>query len=166
MAALLGGAPAATWQATWAAAQKGVPQPAAFDSVEVAGDLSKRAGRNFDRLETPYYAPPRVFESENARKWPRDVEGRAALALTLLARSTHREARNLDAILKQYPGRMNEAGYFGPSLDLKAINEQQLSGHGWVLRGLSEYFEWRRGRRIGRYRIPNRQLESIDQHRS
>ena len=144
MVALLGGAPAARWRSVWAAAGTGVPQPVAFDSVEIAGDLSKRAGQNFDRLETPYYAPPRVFESENARKWPGDVEGRTVLALTLLARSTHREARYLDDILKQYPVRMNESGYFGPPLDLKAIDEQQLSGHGWVLRGLSEYCEWRR----------------------
>jgi len=140
MVALLGAAPAATW----AAAEKGVPQPLAFESIEVAGDLSKRAGQNFDRLEAPYYAPPRVFASENAQKWPGDVEGRTVLALTLLARSTHREARYLDAILEQYPGRMNEEGYFGPRLNLKAIDEQQLSGHGWVLRGLSEHVEWRR----------------------
>jgi len=143
MVALLGAAPAVTW----AAAQKGVPQPVPFDSVEVAGDLSKRARQNFDRLEAPYYAPPRVFESENARKWPGDVEGRTVLALTLLARSTHREARYLNDILEQYPGRMNASGYFGPPLDLKAIDEQQLSGHGWVLRGLSEYCEWRRDAR-------------------
>ena len=39
---------------------------------------------------------------------------------------------------------MNSDGYFGPLLDLKAINEQQLSGHGWVLRGLCEYYEWKR----------------------
>jgi hypothetical protein len=95
----------------------------AFDAVEVAGDLAKRAGQDFDRLEAPYYAPPRVFESENARKWPGDVEGRTVLALTLLARSTHRETRYLDAILEQYPGRMNSGGYFGPPLDLKAIDE-------------------------------------------
>ena len=63
MVALLGAAPAFAW----AAAQNGVPQPVPFDSVEVAGDLSKRARQNFDRLEAPYYAPPRVFESENAR---------------------------------------------------------------------------------------------------
>jgi hypothetical protein len=75
------------------------------------------------------------------------VEGRTVLALTLLARSTHREARYLNDILEQYPGRMNASGYFGPPLDLKAIDEQQLSGHGWVLRGLSEYCEWRRDAR-------------------
>ena len=94
---------------------KGVPQPVAFDSVEVAGDLSKRAGQNFDRLEAPYYAPPRVFESENARKWPGDVEGRTVLALTLLARSTHREARYLDAILETVSGQDERGRVFRPS---------------------------------------------------
>lgn len=38
---------------------------------------------------------------------------------------------------------MNEQGYFGPVFN-GVINEQQLSGNGWVLRGLCEYYEWKK----------------------
>jgi len=59
---------------------------------------SRSVGTNFNRLEAPYYAPPQVFfESENAQKWPGDVERPHRSGAHLLARSTHREARYLDA---------------------------------------------------------------------
>ena len=80
-----------------------VPQPVAFDSMEMSGDLAKRSGQNFDRLETPYYEPPQVFQ-DDSQKWPGDIEGRTVLALTLLSRGTHRKAMFLDEILKQYSG--------------------------------------------------------------
>ena len=113
--------------------------PASFDGIEIGGDLATRASQNYARLESDIYQPPMVFESGSAKVWPGDWEGRTMLGLTLLSRSTHREARYLDEILRQYPSRMNSQGYFGPLLDPKAVDEQQLSGHGWVLRGLCEY---------------------------
>ena len=42
---------------------------------------------------------------------------------------------------------MNSQGYFGPLVDPKAVDEQQLAGHGWVLRGLCEYYEWKHDER-------------------
>ena len=122
--------------------------PASFDGIEIAGDLAQRANLNYDRLESNIYQPPMVFESESAKSWPGDWEGRTVLGLTLLSRSTHREARYLDEILRLYPAKMNSQGYFGPLLDPKAVDEQQLSGHGWVLRGLCEYYEWKHDERV------------------
>ena len=124
--------------------------PASFDGLEIAGDLAKRAGQNYDRLESDIYQPPLVFENPfgSSKTWPGDWEGRTVLGLTLLARSTHREARYLDDILRLYPGKMNSRGYFGPLLDPKAVDEQQLAGHGWVLRGLCEYYEWKHDERV------------------
>jgi hypothetical protein len=123
-------------------------QAVSFDGIEISGDLARRANQNFDRLESDIYQPPRVFESESAKTWPGDWEGRTVLGLTLISRSTHREARHLEEILRLYPARMNSQGYFGPVLDPTAIDEQQLSGHGWVLRGLCEYYEWKRDERV------------------
>ena len=40
-----------------------------------------------------------------------------------------------------YPAQWNAQSYFGPVLDRRAINEQQLSGHGWFLRALCELFD-------------------------
>jgi len=135
-------------QAQAAAAGESRWTPASFDGIEIAGDLAQRANLNYDRLESNIYQPPRVFESESARSWPGDWEGRTVLGLTLLSRSTHREARYLDEILRLYPAKMNSQGYFGPLLDPKAVDEQQLSGHGWVLRGLCEYYEWKHDERV------------------
>jgi len=122
--------------------------PVPFQGIEIAGDLAQRANQNYDRLESNIYQPPMVFESESAKSWAGDWEGRTVLGLTLLSRSTHREARYLDEILRLYPARMNSQGYFGPLLDPKAVDEQQLAGHGWVLRGLCEYYEWKRDERV------------------
>ena len=122
--------------------------PVSFDGIEIAGELAKRAGQNFDRLESDIYRPPLVFEGVEVRTWPGDWEGRTLLGLTLLSRSTHREARYLDEILRLYPAKMNSQGYFGPLLDPKAVDEQQLSGHAWVLRGLCEYYEWKKDERV------------------
>ena len=47
-------------------------------------------------------------------------------------------------MVAEYKNHLNAQGTFGPALDLHAINEQQLSGHGWFLRGLCEYYEWKR----------------------
>ena len=121
--------------------------PASFNGIEIAGDLAQRANQNYDRLESDIYRPPQVFESMAVKTWPGDWEGRTVLGLTLLSRSTHRESRYLDEILRLYPAKMNSQGYFGPLLDPKSIDEQQLSGHGWVLRGLCEYYEWKHDER-------------------
>jgi len=135
-------------KANASAATEGLLRPVSFDGIEIAGDLAQRAGKNYDRLESDIYQPPRVFESMAAESWPGDWEGRTVLGLTLLSRSTHREARYLDEILRQYPARMNAQGYFGSLLDPHAIDEQQMSGHGWVLRALCEYYEWKRDERV------------------
>lgn len=119
-------------------------RPVAFENIRVAGDIARRAAQNYDRLESPIYRPPALFTSQSVKAWPGDWEGRALLGVTLLERSTHREAKYRGEILAQFPAHMNRQGYFGPPLDLKSINEQQLSGNGWVLRGLCESCEARR----------------------
>lgn len=130
-----------------AAAADGQPQAVALEDIAIGGDLGRRAALNFDRLESPIYQPPAVFRSESADSWPGDWEGRVLLGVTLLARGTHRDARYLDDILWLYPEHFNAQGYFGPVLDPSAIDEQALSGHGWVLRALCEHYEWKRDER-------------------
>ena len=122
--------------------------PESFDPIEVAGDLAQRASQNYDRLESDIDQPPLVFESGSVGVSAGDWEGRTVLGLTLLSRSTHREARYLDEILRLYPAKMNGQGNIGLPLDPEAVDEQQLSGHGWVLRGLCEYYEWKRDERV------------------
>lgn len=125
---------------------KEIPIPIAFDSIRVNGELSTRALKNFDRLETEIYYPENVFPEQHeitSLGWPGDKEGRTILALTLLAQSMHREPLYLQKMIEMIPIKVNKEGYLG-AIQRDTINEQQLSGHGWFLRGLCEYYLWKR----------------------
>lgn len=116
-------------------------RPIGLESAKVGGELQERLQGNYDRLETETYQPEQVYWSEIASKgWAGDKEGRTILALVYDAKATGREPKYLQTIMDLLPSKLNEKGYLGtihPN-----INEQQLSGHGWLLRGLCEYYEW------------------------
>ncbi len=121
------------------------PQPVAFGKVTVDRDsrLGKRAMANFMRLERGRYLPDSIYvipsPEYHQTDWPGDVPGRLVLGQTLLQEATGRPAEYLNAIVKDFPAHMNGKGYFGHDYG-SMINEQQLSGHGWTLRGLCEYY--------------------------
>ena len=116
-----------------------------FDEVRVGGELSGRIHRNFDRMETGKYLPEKLFLTpEESGWWPGDTEGRTILAIVLDAQATGREPKTLDAIFARYPTQLNEDGYFGYIPPDSLVDEQQLSGNGWVLRALSEYYLWKK----------------------
>ncbi len=115
--------------------------PAGFEHVIVGGELSERINRNYGRMETPLYQPASLFwTEEESGGWPADKEGRTILALVMDARASGRQPKYLDEILTLLPENLNERGYMGTIHD--DVDEQQLSGHGWLLRGLCEYHEW------------------------
>ena len=132
-------------------------------------NLRARQHRNFDRLEEEKYRPENVFQREKeAGNWPGDTEGRTVLALVLLAQATGRTPQYLDAILARWPGEVNARGYFGDIQPDGLISEQQLSGHGWVLRALAELERWRPGgpaRALATPVIENLILPTAGQHR-
>jgi hypothetical protein len=121
-----------------------VPQPLRFGDITAGGDLAHRAAQNFTRLQSAIYRPPQLFNGQNVRAWPGDFEGRALLAITLLSRASGAEPDYFRAMVDEYSNHLNPQGLFGAAPDPHAINEQQLSGHGWFLRGLCEYYEWKR----------------------
>lgn len=124
------------------------PEPLDYDNIKIAGELYTRAMRNFDRLEEEKYRPHNVFlTEEESGGWPGDTEGRTILGLTLESQATHRKALYLEDILKKIPQYLNEKGYMGPIYPGK-VNEQQLSGNGWMLRGLCEYYSWKKDENI------------------
>jgi hypothetical protein len=108
---------------------------------EAGSDLKERTAQNFARLQAEIYRPPLVFRQTNWKAWPGDFEGRALLAVTLLSRATGEAPPYFAEMVAAYPAQWNAQGYFGPLLDRKAINEQQLSGHGWLLRALCELYD-------------------------
>ena len=117
------------------------PSPLGLSQIRIGGELLKRASRNFDRLEEANYHPANVFQ-EAGYSWPGDMEGRTILALTLLAQATGREPQHLNAILDGLGQHCNARGYMGRILELGLFDEQQLSGHSWLLRGLCEHYLW------------------------
>ncbi len=121
------------------------PQPVAFNDISIKGRLKKRALANFKRLERGRYLPDSIYIVPNPgyhkTRWPGDLPGRLVLGQTLLQQATHRQPKYLGQILDEFPENMNEKGYFGKIYKGK-INEQQLSGHGWVLRGLCENYQY------------------------
>lgn len=117
-------------------------KPFQLDQITVKGDLARRILKNYARCEGECYRPETVFDADQ-NNWPGDWEGRIILALVLLAQATGREPAYLGEILRLLPEHMNEKGYLGPIYPDEILDEQQLSGHSWLLRGLCELYEWR-----------------------
>ena len=111
--------------------------------VRHGGALADRLARQTARLESDMYLPPLLFESQSIDTWPGDWEGRAMLSQTMTAMATGREPAALDASMAQLAKKMNERGYLGRILPHPEADEQQLSGHGWLLRALCTYYEYR-----------------------
>lgn len=124
-------------------------KPIGYANVHMKGELSARNIKNFARMHDRIYRPGVVAtkEAENVG-WPGDWEGRTILALTLLAQSIKTTPAYLDEIVVEILDSCNAGGYRGELLDLEAINEQQMSGHGWLLRGLVEYYRWKGDERV------------------
>ena len=119
-----------------------------FSGIKVSGELKERVQHNFDRLEESKYHPANVFlTEEQSGGWPGDTEGRTILGLVMDAQASGRTPKYLEQIIDQVPSHLNEKGYMGPIYDGTA-NEQQLSGNGWMLRGLCEYYLWKHDERV------------------
>ena len=119
--------------------------PISLDTLSLFGELNMRANLNFSRLETEKYWPETIFSMDELA-WPADWEGRTILALSMLAQATHRTPAYLDAIIDQLVIELNEDGYIGPIPPAGVTNEQSMSGHSWMVRGLVEYINWQRER--------------------
>jgi uncharacterized protein len=111
-------------------------------SIKSDADLYNRALRNAERLEADPYIPKAMYERMKTDGWPGDTEGRLLLGQVLLASALNREPQTLNDLLALWPEYLNEKGYFGPVHEAR-FSEQQLSSHGWVLRGLCELHCWR-----------------------
>lgn len=119
-------------------------EPMDLADVRVGGELRARLERSFHRLHDDRYRREQLFTKSHDPKWPGDMEGRTALALTLEAQALGAEEPGIDALYAAFPKFYNERGYFGAVTLPAAVDEQQLSSHGWVLRALCEYDLWRR----------------------
>lgn len=109
------------------------------------GELKERIKKNIARLSAKEYTAPCLFAEGGS--WPGDWQGRTILALaSLVSVAEEGEEKNavknqLDAIISLLPSYTNGHGYFGEILNRDYVNEQQVSGNSWFLRGLCSYFE-------------------------
>ncbi len=120
-----------------------------FKDLSVGGELLNRMQKNFDRLEETKYQPDHVFLTDaQSGNWPGDTEGRTILGLVQDAKFTGRQPRYLDEIIRRLPAHLNTKGYMGKIHPAGILDEQQLSGNGWLVHALCEYNEWKPDPRI------------------
>jgi len=93
---------------------------------------------SFQRLSEEAYQIANVFQN-SGYDWPGDWEGRALLAFNCLYGATGKEIPCMHEMISQLEGKTNIDLYFGKPFDGQTVDEQQISGHSWYLRGLVEY---------------------------
>lgn len=98
---------------------------------------------SFQRLKNEIYSSEQVWQPKGY-SWPADWEGRCLLALSCLNEISKEKNSYSDTIVRELQQRVNEEGYMGAVLNKNEIDEQQLSGHGWLLRGLVMYYKQNR----------------------
>lgn len=96
--------------------------------------------RSRERLSQEQYSSPQVWRPKEYG-WPADWEGRALLALVCLNKIGGKENTYAHEIVRELPLRVNSEGILGNSFNKNAIDEQQLAGHGWLLRALIAYYK-------------------------
>ena len=137
-----------------------LPQPVPLADQQPGGEMLVRLRRNMQRLESEIYDPEHVFQTtDNGNGWPGDTEGRLVLGVTLEAQALPQEPKHLEEILRRFPAKFNARGLFGAARPPEFFDEQLLSSHGWVLRGLSEYYLWTGDHRMTDW--ANRMLDSL-----
>ena len=119
--------------------------PIPLSQIEVKGELYSRIVKNFDRLEETKYQPANLFLTDKqSGNWPGDTEGRTILGLVMDAQATKREPKYLNEIIRLIPKKLNAKGYMGKIHPKGVMDEQQFAGNGWMLRGLCEYYAWKK----------------------
>lgn len=112
--------------------------------MKIYGELNRRIKLNREKLLDKTYQYPLIYEQGG--EWPGDWQGRTILALCSLYSvvNTNEERKSikdqLDSIINSLQLEVNKHGYFGETANFNELNEQQLSGNSWFLRGLCEYY--------------------------
>ncbi len=109
------------------------------------GEPDESRIKNRERLRHETYCAPSVFDQGG--EWAGDWQGRTLLALACHYKIAPAAEEKKDVlcqareILRQLPEHVNEGGYFGAPCDFSCVDEQQLSGNSWFLRGLCMWYE-------------------------
>lgn len=124
-------------------------KPVLLSELKVEGELKTRISKNFSRLEEEKYQPMNLFLTDKqSGNWPGDTEGRTILGLVMDAQSGHCSPKYLEEIINRIPQKLNAKGYMGVIYPAGIMDEQQLSGNGWMIRGLVEYYKWKKDKKV------------------
>ena len=111
---------------------------------KIDGKLYRRIRMSRTRLSDPLYGPEGIYTVSG--DWPGDFPGRALLALCSLfeASEGHDEDRadikaQIDLDIASFASHTNPDGYFGEQVT-DTVDEQQVSGNSWFLRGLCKAY--------------------------
>ena len=119
-------------------------QPISFNKLSLFGELNMRANLNFHASKPKSIGRKQFFDGRTSLA--SRLGGPHDSALTMLAQATHRTPAYLDGIIDELIAQLNEAGYIGPIPPEGVTNEQSMSGHSRMVRGLVEYTNWQRER--------------------
>ena len=113
--------------------------------IKIYGDLFRRIKLNRRRMNDKIYHADELLPYVGG--WPGDFPGRGILSLTSLykALNGYEVEQNsiinqLDDIFSKIDLYLNKHYYFGDIFDGEVLDEQQISGNSWYLRGLIEYY--------------------------
>lgn len=110
-------------------------------------ELQERIALNYTRLtQGDYYQFEQIFAPVDY-EWPGDKEGRALLAFVSHYKINGKKADCMNLMINALDDKLGDIGYLGKAYN-GIIDEQQLSGHSWLLRGLCEYYEQFKDERI------------------
>ena len=101
-------------------------------------EINQRTEKNFKRLSQEQYDISYVFRPLDY-DWEGDFEGRSLLAFMCHYKISGRKIPCMVQMMEMLDEKLNDKGYFGTQYT--DISEQQLAGHSWFMRGLSEYYE-------------------------
>lgn len=102
--------------------------------------IDEHIEKSFNRLCDKEYRLPDVYKPASYT-WQGDWEGRALLAFCCLYKLTGKKTPDMDEFIKVYPTKTNKEGFLGEVFNPEEVDEQQLSGHNWLLAGMVEYYK-------------------------
>ncbi len=122
--------------------------PVSLAEVSPAGDLRRRSALNFQRLHDAPFRFEGASRAFTVKEAPGDWIGRAILGLSLLGQTLRTTPAYLEETIARLPETLNARGYIGEILPPGHADENQVGGHNGFLRGLCEYYLWKRDPRV------------------
>ncbi len=100
--------------------------------------IEQHIKKSFKRLSEAEYSSEKVWQPKDY-EWPGDWEGRALLAITSLNSISDEENEYVHNIVADLKNHVNCQGFLGHEYIEGEVDEQQLAGHTWLVRGLLLY---------------------------